>query len=164
MLFGWEGKAVCVKETKQQIHARWGTPVCSVTVSFKFHERCVWLCPPTGSLHFLVTLTSPDKSREFFDRPRKCGNKLFRYYSALSIIKPIPHVALTVPTTVHSVHCNGRSSNTSNTRSVSVLCTKQSNIWQVLSLGLPELRISSGTTERILITCNIGIYSKNFSG
>jgi hypothetical protein len=32
------------------------------------------------------------------------------------------------------------------------------------SLGLPELCIPSRATERILITCNIGIYSKNFSG
>jgi hypothetical protein len=164
MSFVWEGKAVCVKGAKQQIHARWGTPVCPVTVSFKFHERCVWLCPPTGSLHLLVTLTSSDKSRESFDRPKKCGNKSFRYYSALSVIEQISHLALPFPTTAHSVHCNGRSSNTSNNRSVSVLCTKRSNILQVLSLSLSELCIPSRTTERILITCNIGIYSKNFLG
>lgn len=76
MLFGCEGKEVCVKETKQQIYTRWGMKICPVTVSFTFHEKRVGYCPSTVSLHFLLTLTSSDNSKEFFDRLSTCGNKL----------------------------------------------------------------------------------------
>jgi hypothetical protein len=65
MLFGWEGKEVCVKETKQQIYTRWGMQISPFTVSSTFHERCVLFCPSPVSLHFLVTLKLSDNAREF---------------------------------------------------------------------------------------------------